>query len=92
MVLVKVLKRKDGASVIVAVVLAMIILQPLTTVVVPLTNKIVANHGNGYYGAGGSWKDNYLSPAVMAILQIVLLEILTWVYVLCHRVVARRSK
>lgn len=91
MVLVKVLKRKDASSVLVAILLAMIISTLLTSITLPLTTKITGNH-NGPYGSGyGSWKDNYLMPAVWAVLQIIALEILTWIYVLVHKLV-RRSK
>ena len=93
MVLVKILKRKDAFSVLVAVLLAMIISQPLTSTTIPLTNKIVANHGSGPYGTGvGSWNNKYLFPIVWALLQILILEILGWVYIIGRKLASRRAK
>lgn len=80
MVLVKMLKRRDASSVLVAVLLAIIISQPLQNDTARLANKIVGINGAGY-GAGGGWKNQYLVPVVWAILQIIVLEILAWIYV-----------
>jgi hypothetical protein len=84
MVLVKILKRKDASSVLVAILLAMIITQPLNAMTIRLASKIstVSNGVGGYGGPGGPWKNEYLFPLVWAILQIIILEILAWIYVL----------
>ena len=95
MILVKILKRKDAFSVIVAVLLAMIISQPLTSTTIPLTNTLTAKHGNGLYGTGyygNGWTNEYLFPIVWALLQILVLEILGWVYVIGCKIAARRAK
>jgi hypothetical protein len=82
MILVKVLKRKDAASVLVAIVIAMIISQPLSTSTISLASKIAGNNGGQFGYSGGGWKDEYLFPVVWALLQLVVLEILAWVCVL----------
>lgn len=94
MVLVKILKRKDASSVLVAIVLAMIVAQPLSMMTMRLASKIAsANNGQyGFSGPGGGWKNEYLFPLVWAVLQIIILEILAWVFVLGNRPVRKRSK
>jgi hypothetical protein len=84
MVLVKVLKRKDASSVLVAILLAMIVQQPLFMLTGKPASIISGLHGNGgmYYGPGGGWQTQYLYPIVWVIVQILVLEILGWVYVL----------
>jgi len=81
MVLIKVLKRKDASSVLVAIILAMIISQPLTTTTMRISSKISDLGNNGPYGGGGDWKTQYLFPIVWALVQIVVLEILGWIAV-----------
>lgn len=79
--IVRVLKRKDAASVIVAVVLAMIVLQFLSQVTVELANTISGlGEGESYASSGGDWKVTYLLPTVSAALQVIALELLIWVY------------
>jgi uncharacterized membrane protein len=88
MVLIKVLKRKDASSVLVAILLAMIIQQPLVSLTSKLASIISGLHTNNqgyYFGPGGGWKDQYLFPIVWAILQIIVLEVLAWVYILANR-------
>ena len=89
MVLIKILKRRDASSIVVAILLAMIISQPLTSltgkpasIISGLNNK----EGFGFtYGPGGDWKAQYLFPVVWALLQILVLEILAWIVVLANR-------
>jgi len=95
MILIKILKRKDASSLIVAILLALIITQPLSSVTLPLVDKILFNHNTGSYSMGfngNGWKDEYLSPVVWALLQIVILELLGWVYVIGRKLAVRRSK
>jgi hypothetical protein len=94
MVLVKILKRRDASSVLVAIVLAMIITQPLTSMTGKLASKISGLGGNnGYgYGPGTGWKSEYLFPIVWAAVQIIVLEILAWVYVWASSPVTRVSR
>jgi hypothetical protein len=85
MVLVKILKRRDASSVVVAILLAMIITQPLSTMTIRLASKISTVNGlGGYGGPGGGWKSEYLFPLVWAVVQIIVLEILGWIFVLSN--------
>jgi hypothetical protein len=92
MVLVKILKRRDASSVVVAILLAMIITQPLTTTTGRLASVIsgLGSKGPFGYGPGGSWKEMYLFPVVWALVQIVILEILGWIYILGMSPLRRR--
>lgn len=82
MMLIKILKRKDASSVLVAVVLAMILSQPLTSIGGLWANKVVGlDDGPFSYGPTGGWKNDYLFPVVWAVLQILLFEVLAWLYV-----------
>ena len=79
----KVLKRKDGASIVVAVIVAMIIGQVLPTLTSGLANSISgATEGQTFSSAypGANWQTRYLQPVVWALLQLVLLELLVWLY------------
>jgi H+/gluconate symporter-like permease len=79
MVLTKILKRRDGASVVVAIVLALIVSTMLTSMVNDLSQRLI---NNNRYNAGTDWfKDNYITPVVAALLAILILEILCWLYV-----------
>ena len=85
MVIVKVLKRKDGATVVVAVLLAMIVSQ----LVMALPSHLSAwlsglSNGQylGYGGPGQGWKGEYLYPFVNTVLELITLEVLAWVYLL----------
>jgi hypothetical protein len=85
MYLIKVLKRKDAASVITAILVAMILLQPMGQVTAKLAAKISGLNNGQYYGysaPGSGWQGEYLYPVVWALLQLVLLEILIRLYVL----------
>jgi len=90
MVLVKILKRRDAASVVVAIMLAMIISSPISSVTVSLANKISGVSNGGYGVPGGGWKNEYMFPIVWAILQLIILEILGWVYTLTNRPIKQK--
>ncbi len=83
MILVKILKRKDASSVVIAVLIAMILTQPLGEVTSHLAGTI-SNLNDGQYISfsmpGAGWKGEYLYPVVWVVLQLVLLEILAWLY------------
>ena len=85
MVLVKILKRRDASSVIVAVVIATIIGQALMFMTGDLASRIAGtNQGDGQFSlvpTGGVWKQTYLYPVVWAALEIIALEILAWIVV-----------
>lgn len=88
MVLTKILKRRDAASVVVAVLVALILTQPIGQVTSHLAGKISQLKSGQYAGyafPGSGWKGEYLYPVVWAVLQLVLLEILAWIVVLANR-------
>lgn len=79
MVLVKILKRRDAASLVVAILVAMAVSQFLSMV----TNQPameLANLGAGSDPAlsfgGQGWRYNYLWPVVALVLQLLVLEVL----------------
>jgi hypothetical protein len=90
MLIVKILKRRDAASILVAIILAMIISGPLMSTTGRLAGVISGvNNPIGAY-PGGPWKEVYLSPVVWAIVQIIALEVLCWVYVIVRKVFVRK--
>lgn len=83
MVIIKVLKRKDAASVIVAVVLAMIVagfVSSVTTDLAQLLAGLKNETSSDYVGAGDGWQVTYLFPAIFALLQVLALELLSRLY------------
>ena len=78
MVLVKILKRKDSSSVILAIVVGSAVLQFLQTVTNKLAIKISGvNYGSVPY----HWKEDLLLPIVWLLLLLLALEVLAWIYV-----------
>jgi hypothetical protein len=85
MVLIKILKRKDASSVMLAVLVALIIWQPLAQETAKPAAKILGLNNNQYLSyapPGGDWKSMYLYPVVSVILQLIVLEVLGWLWVL----------
>jgi hypothetical protein len=83
MVLVNILKRRDGSSVVAAVLIALILSQPISTVTGPLAGNIMGLKDGQYYGAappGAGW-EFYVFQALWAVLQLLVLEILAWIYI-----------
>jgi len=94
MVLVKLLKRKDASSVLVAVLVALIVWQPLMQETARLSAKISGLSGgqfSAYSAPGSGWKGEYLFPIVSVIVQLIVLEILAWIYVLAKRPMSRKK-
>ncbi len=81
---IKVLKRKDASSVIVAVVAALIITPLLTSLVGDLSRWI-----SGQSTSGLGWKVQYLLPVVTAALSFIALDILVWLYVMAHDMMSK---
>ena len=93
MVLVKILKRKDASSVLVAILVAMIVQQPLISLTGKPASIISGINGSQYgfgYGPGGGWQSQYLFPIVWALLEIVILEVLAWVVILGAKLFNRK--
>jgi hypothetical protein len=82
MVLVKILKRRDASSVVVAILVATILLSVVQTIPAKWAGWISGLH-NGQYPAyvSSDWKAQYLFPVVYAILQLLVLEVLAWIYI-----------
>ena len=80
MVIIRVLKRKDASSVVVAIIVALIVLTVLGNVTAELTNEITGV--NQAFQGGPSWEEIYLQPTVSAVLQLLALELLCWLYIL----------
>ncbi len=85
--IVKVLKRKDGASLVVGVVVAFVLINLLSNVTARLSSWL-AGIDTGQFGVPGGWKAEYLHPVINAIVQLLVLEILIRLYVLVHDAVS----
>lgn len=79
---IKVLKRKDAASVVVAVVIAMILANLLPDLTSSWANSFSgiteSDSLSAYDGSG--WQTQYLRPSVWAVLQFLVLELIIWLY------------
>ena len=92
MILVKILKRKDASSVLVAILLAMVIQQPLYMMTGKPASIISGLSGNQFgFGYGPGWQSQYLYPVVWALVQIAALEILAWIIVLAKWPLKRKK-
>ena len=79
MLLVKILKRKDASSVIVAIFIGTMLMQLVQSVTNHWAIKIShVNYGPTYF----HWKEDYLLPVVWFVLSVLVLEALCWLYVL----------
>lgn len=79
MVLIKILKRKDASSLIVAIIIAGIISGLLTMTLIQPSAELV---GGQYQGqAGLDLKSQLLQPVVFAVFQLLALEILAWLVI-----------
>lgn len=81
MAIINVLKRKDASSVVVAVVVAMIVSQLVSSLTVDIARRL-SGLGDSFAGtgAGTDWQTLYLLPLVTALLQLLALELLIWLY------------
>ena len=80
---IKVLKRKDASSVVVAVVTALILSQLLSVLTSDVSGKILGlNEGEyiAYAAPNADWIAQYAHPVVYATLQLLLLEVILWLY------------
>jgi len=98
MYIVKVMKRKDAASVVIAIWLAMALMQLTSIPTIRLSNWLTglgANNWQGPYGGGGpsyDWRSEYLSPVVSFLVQVVVLEILIRLFVWVHPMFVSKKK
>lgn len=89
---IKVLKRRDGAALVVGVVVAFIIISLLTTVTTYISSW-ASGLGYGKFGMafpGTGWKGQYLHPVISTIVQLLALEILIKLYIIVHSMVTKK--
>lgn len=87
MILVKILKRKDAASVVVAVVVGLIVLSLVSSISGPLANEIIEQSTS----PTGDFSDVYLFPLVLAAVQLLVFEILARIYTLVAGSMSKNS-
>jgi hypothetical protein len=95
MYVVKVLKRKDAASIAVAVAIAWMFVMWAPQMVGQLSGTLSGVSDNQFYsygGPGADWKVTYLQPTVLAILQFILLELVLRIIIAFRSVLVRKSK
>lgn len=88
MYIVKILKRKDAASVVVAVVLAVILAS-----VLPSVTSDLATYLSGIETAQATeWRENVVRPLISAGLQIIVLEALLRVVIFVRPYFIRKKR
>ncbi len=88
MYIIKLLKRKDASSVIVAIIVALI----LNTVLFVLTNDL-ATYLSGIETVGGTaWREEVVRPLISAGLQLIALEALLRVVIFVRPYFVRRKR
>lgn len=95
MYIVKVLKRKDASSVVVAIFIAMALGMWLPSAVGKLSGWISGLSDNQYYAysaPGANWQAAYLQPAVFFLLQLIALEILLRIVIMVHPMFVRKRR
>ena len=89
MYIVKVLKRKDAASLIVAIILASSIGQSLWSPTYQISNLIT---GGPRYDHGPGWKELYLLPLVQLIIQLLIVEVALRIFIAVRGRLVRRTR
>jgi len=98
MYIIKVMKRKDASSIVIAIWLAMSLMQLTTMPTYRLTNWLsgVGAHNwmGGMYGGtpGPDWRSEYLSPVISFLVQVIVLEVLIRLFVMIHPLFVRKKK
>jgi hypothetical protein len=77
MVTLRILKRKDAASVVVAVVLGFVVYGFLSGIAEPWASDLSSRTT----AVASDWHDQYLYPVLLAVLEVLVLEVLSWLYV-----------
>jgi len=88
MYVVKVLKRKDGAALVVGISVGLVVSQFITVITQDLTTRVTNMGITGPIGQG--WRSAYFMPIVTAVLQLLALEILIRVYVAVHNALSNK--
>jgi hypothetical protein len=92
MYIVKILKRRDAASLVVAIVLAMILGYTLNMPAMGLANQLSDVLPGGTTQGFTEWKFMYFQPLVSGVLQVILLEIVLRLVVPLRAALVRRKK
>lgn len=93
MILVKILKRRDASSVIVAILIAMIVSQPLYMVTARwagILSGLDEGQYIGYTAPNSGWQEMYLQPVMWVVVQLAVLEALGWLYVGARMLLKRK--
>lgn len=85
MAIVDVLKRKDGATVLVAILVAMVLNQPLSMIGGQLTSLLLGAEEGGtggffYAAPGAGWEVAYAQPIIWALVQLLIIELMIRLY------------
>ncbi len=94
MYVVKVLKRKDASSVVVAVWFAFQLVQ-LTSMVSQRAINWLSGLGDSSYSASymtGGWRAEYWNPVASLLVQLVVLEVVIRLFVVLHPMLVKKSK
>lgn len=73
MYIVKFLKRKDAASIVVAILLAMILVNPIQMIASFWSTYVVGS--TGMYGYAPGWKEAYAAPIVTLVISLIIVEV-----------------
>ena len=74
---IKVLKRKDASSVVAAVAVGLVLYSLVSSLSEPIAKEVDLTSATT---AVGEWQVLYLHPIVVAVLSLILLEIVLWLY------------
>ena len=95
MYITKILKRKDAASLIVAIPLAFMLMQLLPQLTARVTEFITGfgsdNGYNSFSGTNNDWRMMYLQPIVSFIVQVILLECILRAFVYVHPMLVQKK-
>ena len=95
MYITKVLKRKDAASLIVAIWIATATIQALYLPIYQLSDKLsrIGDHSNNNnYGPALGWRSTYLSPVIVMVLNLVVIEVLLRLIIWVRPLFVRKRK
>lgn len=96
MYIIKVLKRKDAASIIVAISIALtlngLVIMPSFRLANWVSGIGDKNFNSMYGGGSPGWRNEYLNPLASFLIQIIVLEILIRLFVWVHPMFVRKKK
>lgn len=90
MVLVKILKRKDASSVIVAIVAASVITQYLSTILLEPASWVSGSHTKFGFNNDG-FGSSYIFPTVLFVLEFIGFELLVRLYLAIAKILNKKG-